>query len=33
VFAGINDTCGIAMLIAKMPWNQACRSADLLARV
>jgi rhodanese-related sulfurtransferase len=27
VFAGITDTCGMAMLIAKMPWNQACRSA------
>lgn len=24
VFAGITDTCGMAMLIAKMPWNQAC---------
>jgi rhodanese-related sulfurtransferase len=22
VFAGITDTCGMAMLIAKMPWNQ-----------
>jgi rhodanese-related sulfurtransferase len=33
VFAGITDTCGMAMLIAKMPWNQACRSADSLARV
>ena len=27
VFAGITDTCGMAMLIAKMPWNQACRSS------
>jgi hypothetical protein len=26
VFAGVTDTCGMAMLIAKMPWNQACRS-------
>jgi rhodanese-related sulfurtransferase len=26
VFAGLTDTCGMAMLIAKMPWNQACRS-------
>jgi len=25
VFAGVTDTCGMAMLIAKMPWNQACR--------
>jgi len=23
VFAGITDTCGMAMLIARMPWNQA----------
>lgn len=22
VFAGITDTCGMAMLIARMPWNQ-----------
>ena len=27
VFAGITDTCGMAMLLARMPWNQACRSA------
>jgi hypothetical protein len=27
VFAGITDTCGMAMVIAKMPWNQARRSA------
>lgn len=27
VFAGVTDTCGMAMLIARMPWNQACRSA------
>lgn len=26
VFAGVTDTCGMAMLLAKMPWNQACRS-------
>jgi hypothetical protein len=25
VFAGVTDTCGMAMLIAKMPWNQSCR--------
>ncbi len=25
VFAGITDTCGMGMLIAKMPWNQTCR--------
>ena len=27
VFAGITDTCGMAMLLAKMPWNQAARPA------
>lgn len=25
VFAGVTDTCGMAMLLAKMPWNQ-CRT-------
>lgn len=24
VFAGVTDTCGMAMLLAKMPWNQVC---------
>jgi len=28
VFAGITDTCGMAMLIAKMPWNQASNQAS-----
>ncbi|NBW86449.1 MAG: DUF2892 domain-containing protein [Planctomycetia bacterium] len=23
VFAGVTDTCGMAMLIARMPWNQS----------
>jgi rhodanese-related sulfurtransferase len=23
IFAGITDTCGMAMILAKMPWNQA----------
>ena len=32
VFAGITDTCGMAMLIARMPWNQACRSATSCSR-
>ena len=22
MFAGITDTCGMAMVLAKMPWNQ-----------
>jgi len=28
VFSGITDTCGMAMLIAKMPWNQSSTSAS-----
>jgi len=32
VFAGITDTCGMAMLIARMPWNQACRAASTCSR-
>ena len=27
VFAGVTDTCGMAMMLAKMPWNQAPRGA------
>ena len=27
VFAGVTDTCGMAMLLARMPWNQSCGSA------
>jgi hypothetical protein len=23
VFAGITDTCGMGMLLARMPWNQS----------
>lgn len=26
VFAGITDTCGMGMLLAKMPWNQRAES-------
>ena len=39
VFAGITDTCGMAMLISRMPWNQVggsattCSRAALLAAV
>ena len=38
VFAGITDTCGMAMLIAKMPWNQvsgnqACKTGASCARM
>jgi rhodanese-related sulfurtransferase len=36
VFAGLTDTCGMAMLIARMPWNQvsggACRAATTCSR-
>ena len=36
VFAGITDTCGMAMLIARMPWNQAtgasCRTVASCSR-
>lgn len=27
VFAGITDTCGMGMLLARMPWNNRCRTA------
>ncbi len=33
VFAGITDTCGMAMLIARMPWNQVSGSATSCSRV
>lgn len=33
VFAGITDTCGMAMLLARMPWNQTRKeSASCCAR-
>ena len=36
VFAGVTDTCGMAMLIARMPWNQAsggcCRTVTTCSR-
>ncbi len=34
VFAAVTDTCGMAMMLAKMPWNQAqtCEAKDLAAR-
>lgn len=28
VFAGVTDTCGMAMVLAKMPWNQAGGSSQ-----
>lgn len=27
VFSGVTNTCGMGMLLAKMPWNQACASS------
>jgi rhodanese-related sulfurtransferase len=27
VFAGVTDTCGMAMMLGRMPWNQAPKSA------
>lgn len=26
VFAGVTDTCGMGMVLSKMPWNQAAKS-------
>ena len=31
MFAGITDTCGMAMLLAKMPWNQVKSSGSCSA--
>jgi len=28
VFAGVTDTCGMAMILARMPWNQVKESPD-----
>jgi rhodanese-related sulfurtransferase len=28
IFAGVTDTCGMAMLLARMPWNQVRNSGD-----
>jgi rhodanese-related sulfurtransferase len=32
VFAGLTDTCGMAMMLAKMPWNQVRGAATCCAR-
>jgi rhodanese-related sulfurtransferase len=29
IFAGITDTCGMGMLIARMPWNNRCTRIHL----
>lgn len=31
VFAGITDTCGMGMLLARMPWNQVSGSGEAVA--
>jgi len=28
IFAGVTDFCGMAMLLAKMPWNRTAGSAS-----
>jgi rhodanese-related sulfurtransferase len=28
IFAGVTDTCGMGMMLAKMPWNQVRDSAS-----
>ena len=30
-FAGITDTCGMGMMLARMPWNQVCAEGDVPA--
>lgn len=32
VFAGVTDTCGMGMLLAKMPWNRSCCGSGACAR-
>lgn len=32
VFAGVTDTCGMGMLIAKMPWNRRTPAASCAAK-
>jgi len=32
MFAGITDTCGMAMLLARMPWNQVSSGATCAVR-
>jgi len=31
VFAGVTDTCGMGMLLARMPWNQCGKDANACA--
>jgi rhodanese-related sulfurtransferase len=32
IFAGITDTCGMGLLLARMPWNQCSQDAKSCAR-
>lgn len=32
VFAGVTDTCGMGMLLARMPWNQVASTGHTCAR-
>ena len=32
VFSGVTDTCGMAMILARMPWNQAGEQGAACAR-
>ena len=32
VFAGLTDTCGMAMLLARMPWNQSVKACAAMAQ-
>lgn len=33
MFAGITDTCGMAMLLARMPWNQVATESNATCKV
>lgn len=33
IFAGVTDTCGMAMLLARMPWNQVSNKSNLSGAV
>ena len=33
VFAGITDTCGMGMLLARMPWNRGCTTSATACQV
>jgi hypothetical protein len=31
IFAGVTDTCGMGMILARMPWNQCKQANDCCA--